>query len=62
MFNRPWLTEAGVAQATSPSTLMAVAIARLGKPFYEGTVPADTTATRRRRNKAARIARRGGRR
>lgn len=41
--------------------LMALAFSRLGKPFYEGTVPPHVKARRRAANKAARRARRAGR-
>lgn len=40
------------------STKMMLAMSRLGKRFYEGTVPAAEIERRRRRNKAARAARR----
>lgn len=48
-------------KAVSPSTKMALALAWTRKPFYEGTVPAATVLNRRRKNKAARAARRAGR-
>lgn len=51
-----------IAKTTSPRTQMGVALAQIGKPTYEGTVPAATIAKRRRRNKAARLARRAARR
>lgn len=41
--------------------LYSLAMARTGKHVYAGTVPAATKATLRRRNKAARIARRAAR-
>lgn len=43
---------------TKPSTQMALAMARLGKSFYEGTVPAVEVKRRRAVNKRARAARR----
>lgn len=49
------------AKIDSPSTQMLLAMGALGKPLYEGTVPAAVVAVRRRRNKAARKARRIGR-
>ncbi len=55
-------TEVDDAKVNAPSTLMAVAMAHLSKPFYEGTVPPAVVAQRRVKNKAARIARRAGRR
>lgn len=61
MFNRPWLTQAGIEKATSPQVGMALTFARIGYRIYEGTVPAHKVADRRRRNKAARIARRSHR-
>lgn len=50
-----------IAKATSPSTKMALALAATGKHVYEGTVPAAVKTERRRKNKAARRARRAGR-
>ncbi|GAA0627490.1 hypothetical protein HPO96_37095 [Kribbella sandramycini] len=38
-----------------------LAMARTGKHVYTGTVPSATKTARRRRNKAARVARRAGR-
>lgn len=43
------------------STGMLVALARTGKHIYEGTVPAGVKARRRRKGKAARLARKVGR-
>lgn len=40
---------------------LAILGALQGKPMYEGTVPGAVKAQRRRRNKAARIARRAHR-
>jgi len=45
-----------------PSTWMLYAFTALGMNVYPGTVPAATVARRRAANKAARIARRAGRR
>lgn len=50
-----------IAKAESPSTKMALALAATGKRVYEGTVPAQVVARRRRKNKAARKARRAAR-
>lgn len=50
-----------IAEANRPSTQMLLALAALGKPLYGGTVDRVTKAARRRRNKAARAARRVGR-
>ncbi len=44
------------------STAMLVALANLGKHVYQGTVPPAVVAQRRVKNKAARVARRAGRR
>lgn len=44
-----------------PTTQMALAMNRLGKPFYEGTVPGAEVKRRRAVNKRARIARRASR-
>lgn len=44
------------------ATGMLVALAETGKHVYQGTVPHAIKAERRRRNKAARKARRAGRR
>lgn len=44
-----------------PSTRMLLAMSRLGKPVYGGTVPAPVVARRRAANKAARKARRASR-
>ena len=44
------------------ATGMLVALAETGKHVYLGTVPAAVVRERRRRNKAARIARRAARR
>lgn len=54
-------TDEDRAKYTSASTQMLMAMGALGKTMYEGTVPAATVAVRRRRNKAARKARRIGR-
>lgn len=43
------------------STRMLLAMSRLGKPVYEGTVPAHVKTRRRAANKAARKARRAHR-
>lgn len=51
-----------IAHANRPSTQMLLAMGALGKPVYGGTVGAVTKAARRRRNKAARAARRAARR
>lgn len=50
-----------IAKATSPSTKMALALAATGKKVYENTVPKSVIAVRRRKNKAARLARRAAR-
>ena len=50
-----------IAHANRPSTQMLLAMGRLGKPVYEGTVSGVEKAQRRRRNKAARKARRAAR-
>jgi hypothetical protein len=55
-------TEADDLKVSSASTQMAVVMAVLGKPFYEGTVSPAVVAQRRTKNKAARVARRAGRR
>lgn len=44
------------------STGMLLALGHMGKHVYEGTVSAAVKAERRRKNKAARIARRAARR
>lgn len=44
------------------ATGMLVALANTGKHVYQGTVPGAVKADRRRKNKAARAARRAGRR
>ena len=44
------------------ATGMLVALAETGKHVYQGTVPAAVVRERRRRNKAARVARRTHRR
>ena len=41
----------------SPSTKMLLAMSRLRKPIYQGTVPAHVKASRRRKDRAARRAR-----
>lgn len=46
----------------SNATGMLLALADTGRHVYLGTVPAATKAVRRRRNKAARLARRAARR
>lgn len=51
-------TDADTAKIASPQTQMAAAMARLNRPFYEGTVPAATKASRRAANKVARKSRR----
>lgn len=48
------------AKINSPQTQMALALAATGKE-YAGRVPKHVVAERRRRNKAARKARRAGR-
>jgi len=52
------VTPDDIMRAESPSTKMALALAATGKTVYGGTVPGHVKATRRRRNKAARQARR----
>lgn len=52
------VTPLDVSKAESPSTKMLLAIAATGKHLYEGTVDPAVKAARRRRNKAARAARR----
>jgi hypothetical protein len=47
-----------IRKADSQSTKMALALAAMGKHVYEGTVSPAVKARRRRRNKAARLARR----
>jgi hypothetical protein len=48
---------------TEPTTYQAAILAALqSRPQYEGTTPAHVVAARRRRNKAARAARRSTRR
>lgn len=47
-----------IRKAESQSTKMALALAAMGKHVYGGTVSAAVKARRRRRNKAARLARR----
>lgn len=62
LFPRVDVTDAETrAKVTSPGTQMLLALGRTGKHIYEGTVPAAEKATRRRRNKAARAARRSHR-
>lgn len=56
------VTPLDISKAESPSTKMLLAMSALGKPIYEGTVPAAVKATRRRRNRAARAARKAARR
>lgn len=51
-----------IARADSPGTKMALALAATGKKVYEGTVPRAVIDRRRAKGKAARIARRAGRR
>lgn len=51
-----------IAHANRPSTQMLLAIGATGKHLYGGTVDPVTVAARRRRNKAARAARRVHRR
>lgn len=50
-----------VTEAQRASTQMLLALGRLGKHVYEGTVPAHVKAKRRAANKAARAARRAAR-
>lgn len=50
-----------IARASSPSTQMALALARKPGHTYEGTVPGTVIARRRAKNKAARLARRAHR-
>lgn len=52
------ITPEDIAHAERPSTQMLLAIGRLGKHLYQGTVDPATKAKRRARNKAARAARR----
>ena len=55
----PRSTASTVADAGEPRGLPILsAFARLGKPMYEGTVPAHVKARRRRQGKAAKRARR----
>lgn len=54
---KSWFTTSDREKVTSPQTQMAVALARSGKPTYEGTVAGVVTARRRARNKRARQAR-----
>lgn len=56
------VTPEDIAHAERPSTQMLLAMGALGKPVYGGTVDPVTVAARRRRNKAARCARRAHRR
>jgi hypothetical protein len=51
-----------IKKADSPSTKMALALARKPGHVYEGTVPAAVIARRRVKGKAARLARRAARR
>jgi hypothetical protein len=50
-----------VKSTITPAGQMAIAMAAIGKPFYQGTVPVHVKARRRAANKAARKARRAGR-
>jgi len=50
-----------IAHANRPSTQMLLAISATGKHLYQGTVSGAERADRRRRNKAARKARRANR-
>lgn len=50
-----------IAHANRPSTKMLLAMGRLGKPIYEGTVDPVVKHRRRATNKRARIARRASR-
>ena len=50
-----------IAHANRASTQMLLAMGRIGKPIYEGTVPGHVKARRRAINKAARRARRAAR-
>lgn len=56
------LTPEQIDHANRASTQMALAMARSGKPFYEGTVATATKLHRRAKNKAARRARATARR
>ncbi|WP_228941807.1 hypothetical protein [Nocardioides sp. Leaf374] len=58
----PTVTPDDVAQATSPSTKMLLAITATGRHLYEGTVAPATIARRRAANRRARAARRAARR
>jgi hypothetical protein len=63
MFTIPWVRTASdedLAKAASPSTQMSVALGRLAH-VYGGTVSPAEVAKRRRRNKAARAARKAAR-
>ena len=55
------VTPEEIAHANRPSTKMLLALAATGKHVYEGTVPHAVKVARRRRNKAARRARRAAR-
>lgn len=55
-------TQSDLDKVNSAKTQMALAFARLGRPFYEGTVPASTIAKRRAANRVARRSRRANRR
>lgn len=57
----PSVTALDISEAESDSTRMLLALAATGKHNYAGTVPPAVKATRRRRNRAARIARRARR-
>lgn len=50
-----------IAKADRASTKMLLAMSRLGKPFYQGTVPQVVVARRRAKSRAARVARRAHR-
>lgn len=55
------VTAEDVRTANRPSTKMLLAISATGKHLYQGTVSGVEKANRRRRNKAARSARRARR-
>lgn len=50
-----------VAPEKAPAVGLLFALARSGKPIYEGTVPDHVIARRRARNKVARASRRANR-
>lgn len=55
------VTPEEIANANRPSTQMLLALTATRRHVYGGTVPAAVKAARRRRNKAARAARRAAR-